>query len=332
MAPGRRRGGPSRRILPTVEAAWLEAGTEIEHAPPPLPAAATAPGVRLGSRRLAAAWRVVAPSAQPGLLVRLELPDAVYRAARGDLGNLRVVIGERQIPFYRWSPAAPALVARQWDFDPTSSSRKARESDGEIRLPEPGLPLTELDLLASARPLRRTVGVRYPEPAGETAQRREKGRESEGEIGRKRNRPSNVRQTWSCRPQPPLPCLERFPLPGHAPQTLSLRFLDGDNPPLADLEAAVWRRRDVLLFVWPDAEDAAPVRLLAGPETLRAPSYDLAALGDSLLSHPWQPAELSLQGDTGPTEALWARWVMPATLILAGIGLVVLLGRILSEA
>lgn len=317
----------ARRVEPSapadIEASWLEAGNEIEHSPPPLPAAATAPAVRLGSRRLAAAWRVVAPSAQPGFLVRLELPDVVYRAARADLGNLRLVSGERQIPFYRWSPAAPALVARLWDLDPTGSSRRSRESELEIRLPESGLPLTELDLMAPARPMRRAVGVRYPEPAGEAAPRRENGK--------RRNRPAAVRQTWECRPQPPLPCHERLPLPGHAPQGLSVRFNDGDNPPLADLEAAVWRRRDVLLFVWPEGEETAPVRLLVGPENLRSPSYDLAALGETLLSHPWQPAELSLKGNAA-SEPRWARWVMPATLVIAGICLIVLLGRILSEA
>ncbi len=306
-----------------IESSWLEAGTETEHSPPPLPAAATAPAVRLGSRRLAAAWRVVAPSAHPGFLVRLELPDAVYRAARADLGNLRLVSGERQIPFYRWSPAAPALVARSWDLDPRGSSRRSRESDLEIRLPEPGLPLTELDLTAPARPMRRAVGVRYLEPAVEAAPRKENGK--------RRNRPpAAVRQTWECRPQPPLPCHERLPLPGRAPQVLSVRFYDGDNPPLADLEAAVWRRRDVLLFVWPEGEETAPVRLLVGPETLRPPSYDLAALGETLLGHPWQPAELSLEGNAA-SEPRWARWVMPVTLVIAGICLVVLLGRILSE-
>jgi hypothetical protein len=304
-----------------IEAIWLEAGTETEHSPPPLPVAVTAPAVRLGSRRLSAAWRVVAPSAQPGFLVRLELPDVVYRAARADLGNLRVVSGERQIPFYRWSPAAPALVARSWDLDPTRSSQRSRESELEIRLPELGLPLTELDLLAPARPMRRSVGVRYPEPPGECRR----------ESGQRRNRPAAVRQTWECTPQPPLPCQERLPLPGHAPQTLSVRFQDGDNPPLADLEAAVWRRRDVLLFVWPEGDETAPVRLLVGPENLRTPSYDLAALGETLLSHPWQPAELSLEGDAA-SEPRWARWVMPVTLVIAGICLIVLLGRILSEA
>jgi hypothetical protein len=317
----------ARRMEPPasaeIEASWLEAGTETEHAPPPLPAAATAPAVRLGSRRLAAAWQVVAPSAQPGFMVRLELPDAVYRAARADLGNLRLVSGERQIPFYRWSPAAPALVARSWDLDPTGSSRRSRESDLEIRLPESGLPLTELDLMAPARPMQRAVGVRYLEPAVEAAPRKENGK--------RRNRPAAaVRQTWECRPQPPLPCHERLPLPGRAPQVLAVRFYDGDNPALADLEAAVWRRRDVLLFVWPEGAETAPVRLLVGPESLRSPSYDLAALGETLLGHPWQPAELSLEGSAA-SEPRWTRWVMPVTLVIAGLCLVVLLGRILSE-
>jgi hypothetical protein len=322
-------GGPAtgtRRAEPPpfadIEAAWLEAGAEAEHSPAPLPAAVTAPAVRLESRRLTVSWQVVAPSAKPGFLVRLELPDAVYRAARTDLGNLRLVSGERQIPFYRWSPAAPALVARLWDLDPAGTGRRSRESEVEIRLPEAGLALTELDLTAPARPLRRTVGVRYQEPAG--VPRRENGK--------RRDRPAAGRQTWKCQPQPPLPCLERLALPGHAPQVLAVRFQDGDNPPLTDLDVALWRRRDVLLFVWPEAEEAAPVRLLVGPENLRTPSYDLTALGDSLLSYPWQPAELSLEGTATPSEPRWARWVMPMTLLIAGVCLILLLGRILSEA
>jgi hypothetical protein len=304
-----------------AEAAWLEAGPEIERPPAPLPAVATAPAVRVGSRRLGGAWRVVAPAARPGLLVRLELPDVVYAAGRADLGNLRLVSGERQIPFYRWSPATPALVAREWGLELTGGGRrKSGESEVEIRLPQRGLPLTELELTAPAGPLRRAVGVRYLEPV--RAPRRENGK--------RRDRVAAVRQTWLCRPQPPLPCLERLPLPDHAPQVLSVRFQDGDNPPLADLDAALWRRRDVLLFVWPEAEETTPVRLLAGPDTLKAPSYDLAALGETLLTYPWQPAELSLEGNAGQSEP--GRWVMPVTLMIAGICLIFLLGRILSEA
>jgi len=319
---GAPRAEMQRAAPPTgAEGAWLEAGAEIEHAPPSLPAAATAPAVRLGNRRLAAAWRVVAPAARPGVLVRLELPDVVYGAARADLGNLRLAAGERQIPFFLWSPAAPALATRESSLHPAVSDRKSHESELEIHLPEPGLPLTELDLAAPASLLRRAIGVRYQEPANAPPRR---------ENVRRKSRPALVRENWECRPQPPLPCQERLALPGRAPQVLSVRFHDGDNPPLADLEAVVWRRRDVLLFVWPDTEE--PIRLLAGPETLQAPSYDLAALGETLLSYPWQPAELSLGGEAPRPEAWWNRWVLPLTLAIAGACLVLLLRRILAEA
>jgi hypothetical protein len=257
----------------------------------------------------------MAPAAEPGSLVRLELPAVVYTAARADLGNLRLAAGDRQIPFF-WSPATPALAAQETSLHPTASGQRSRESEVEIRLPQPGLPLTELDLAASPAPLRRTVGVRYQEPPL-TAN------------GRRKNRPADVRETWECRPQPPLPCNERLPLPGRAPQMLSLRFYDGDNPPVADLGVTVWRRRDVLLFVWPETEE--PIRLLAGSENLKAPSYDLSALGETLLSRPWQPAELSLEGGAVRTEPWWNRWVMPLTLAIAGLCLLLLLRRILAE-
>jgi hypothetical protein len=312
----------TRRVEPPAggEAAWREAGAEIEHPPPSLPSAATAPIVRLGTRTLAASWRVVAPTARPGLLVRLELPDAVYGAARADLGNLRLAAGERQIPFFLWSPAAPALAVHASSLRPAASDRRPRESVAEIRLPGPGLPLTEVDLRVPAALLRRAVGVGYEAPASPPWR----------ENGRRKSRPVLVRETWECRPQPPLPCVERLALPGRAPQALAIRFADGDNPPLAHLDAAVWRRRDVLLFVWPETEE--PVRLVAGPETLQPPAYDLAALGESLLGRPWQPAELSPGGGPPQAEPTWNRWVMPLTLAIAGACLVLLLRRILAQA
>src|SRR6185295_7395254 len=177
---------------------WLDAGAETEHAPPALPAAATVPAVRLGGRRLAAAWRIVAPAARPGSLVRLELPAVVYGAARADLGNLRVAAGERQIPFFRWSPAAPALADREPSLHPVAGGERSRESEVEIHLPEPGLPLTELDLAAPAVPLRRTLGVRYLEPV----------RPGRWDKARRKNRAALIRDNWECRPQPPLPCLD----------------------------------------------------------------------------------------------------------------------------
>jgi hypothetical protein len=319
-------GGSPRRAEPGpagptgVEPVWLEAGAEVEHVPPPLPATATAPGVRLATGRLKATWRVVAPSARPGSLVRLELPEPVYGFARADLGNLRLVAGDRQIPYSLWSPDAPALALWEGSVQPTAEGKRAKESDLEIHLPRPGLPLIELDLMAPARPLRRSVLMRYMEPAAQVAPR----------GGEARKAPPSLRETWECMPQPPIPCRLRLPLPGRAPSVLSLRFRDGDNPPLADLDAAIWRRRDVLLFVWPEA---ASVRLLAGPDPWKSPSYDLQALGDTLLGQPWQPAEISTGGARAAgDEPWWSRWMRPLILVVACLWLILLLRRILTRA
>jgi hypothetical protein len=319
-----RRGGMAPAAPPGVEASWLEAGAETEHLLPPLPVTAVAPSVRLGSGRLKASWRVVAPTARAGSLVRLELPESVYSAARADLGNLRLVTGDRQIPFYRWSPAAPALALWEGSVHPTADVR-AKESTLEIRLARSGLPLTELDVMATARPLRRSVVLRYLEPVAQLARR------SNEEL--KAAPQPSLRATWECMPQPPVPCRLRVPLPGRAPSVLSLRFHDGDNPPLPDLDTAVWRRRDVLLFVWPQAKPpVASVRLLVGADSLKAPSYDLQALGDTLTGRPWQSAEISSGGDA-PTGAQpwWSRWLRPLMLGLASVWLILLLRRILME-
>ena len=311
----------TRRTAPPlgVQPVWLEAGAEKEHGLPALPPAATAPAVRLASGRLAASWRIAAPSAKPGSLVHLELPALVYGAARADLGNLRLMSGERQIPFQRWSPDDPALAAEETDLHFLKGGRGSGESTVEVHLPQSGLPLTQTQLTTPALPLRRAVGLRYLEPATTPAR----------EV-RRRERPVVVRETWECRPEPPLPCGELLPLPGRAPSVLEVSVHDGDNPPLASLGAALWRRRDVLLFVWPETE--TPVRLVAGPATLTAPSYDLQALGDSLLSYPWQPAELS-QG-SAPVRSLtwWSRWMRPLILLAATVGLLFLLRRILMDA
>jgi len=83
-----------------IEIAWIAAGPERDHPVPPLPDAG-APGAPLGRLRFESSWAVAAPTAKPGDLVRLELLDVVYGAARPDLGDLRLELGTRQIPFLR---------------------------------------------------------------------------------------------------------------------------------------------------------------------------------------------------------------------------------------
>jgi hypothetical protein len=63
-----------------------------------------------------------------------------------------------------------------------------------------------------------------------------------------------------------------------APRALDLG-VSGELPAGARFDVSLWRRRDVLVFVWPTA---AEVRLLAGKQDLGAPSYDLQAIAPEL--------------------------------------------------
>ena len=248
--------------------------------------------------------------------MRLELPAEVYGIARPDLRDVRLSFRDLQVPFLLWAPPAPVLAAEAHDLSPRRL-RRERESEAEIDLPVAGLPLTQLFVTApGAAPLRRTVGVRY-RPRRPVARERERG--------------PLVRSTWDCDPEPPLPCRADLALHGQAPEIVAVRIYDGDDPPLPHLAIEAWRRRDVLLFVWPSASDESEVRLLAGARDLQAPDYDFAALGPVLLARSWHPAALDLEGETSTSGVGWGRWVLPTALAVAAVFLLLLLRKILGE-
>jgi hypothetical protein len=313
-------GSPMASVAgrPGASSIWVEPGPEQESPPPPLP---QEPGAPLDRIRFSDSWPVTATNVEtiePGTLVRLELPAAVYAAAREDLADLRLTVAGRQVPFYRWSPPAPALTAGAKGLRPAESERPG-ESRVVVSLPTEDLPLTQVDLTAPGALLRRAVTVMFVDPDRRSPR-----------SGRAAREPA-AKATWACSPQPPLPCRERLDLRGTAPRLLTVRFRDGDNPRLRAVDVAVWRRRDVLLFVWPEMAKGDGVRLLAGAAALDAPRYDLAALGPALLGHAWEAAEIRSAGEA-PEPPWWNRWVMPIAVLGAGVWLLILLRRILSEA
>lgn len=288
--------------------AELVAGPERGRPAPPLPQAAD-PGAPLALETFPSSWEVAAPGASAGDVVRLEIPDGVYAVAHADLGDLRLATGPRQIPFVRWTSPEPVRAAVAWGMR-AEAERRPGWSRVELDLPAARTPWTQVSIATPGGPLRRRLEVlavrpRNPEP-----------------TGRERTIASTL---WECNPTPPLPCRALLPIEGPGASRIAVRFDDGDNAPLGEVELAVWRRRDALVFVWPGG--SAKVRLLAGAEGLAAPDYDLAALSGELLGRPWQAGELA---PVVRDEPRGLRFLLPIVLGLAGIGLLLLLRRILS--
>jgi hypothetical protein len=311
----------------------LTAGAAVARVLPPLPASAVAPGARLPEASFARRFAVEAPDAWPGVVVRVPLGPEVLSSSVHHGADLRLTVGERQLPFVRRPRPTPTLLAL--GVGPTSEPPPARERPAaagaptswwSLPLPVPGQHGVQLVLASPHGPFSRSLAAfardLAPAPGGEPWQRL-------------------AATPWTCGETPPFPCplelelrlgLDRGRAPaGGAPPTpprseLVLAFDDGDNAPLPAVAAELWQRDDELLFVWPDA--AGHVELVVGSPEVAAPRYDLELVAERLLARPFVTATLEPRAeDPGPAR-------LRGTLALGALGaaavvLLVLLSRLL---
>ncbi len=293
-------------------AVWVESGREERLGPPALPAALTVPGSLLPGVVFARRWPVEAPRAEPGALVRLPLPLGVYPVCRDDLGDLRLAVGDRQLPFLRRQPQAPVAVLARLESRP--QPRGDGRSSVELELPGRWLPLSQIELTSPSGPFERFLRVYALDAAPPGA-----ATGARSQVGGAR---------WVCRPRAALPCRLRLPASHRAGERLTLELDDGDNPPLPRLRADLWRRQDELLFVWPQQ---GGVRLLAGNPDLPPARYDLELLRPELERRPAVEAVLGLAAaaDAAGARDRLGRLLLFAALGLAALFLLVLLYRTL---
>lgn len=297
---------------------------------PPGPAAAAGGGPTQAAGEAAEAG--TSPAASDAI-VRLDLPEDVYVAARADLADVRLAFGpadggkERQAPFVHWSPPAPVLALEMADLVPETNATR-RASGVQIDLPAPPLPYTLLELSTPAAVFDRVLEVAVI---------------GDARLGTDAARQVVSTTRWHCPGAAALPCRLALDVDGRAwirrdagaPRRLEITFLDGDNAPLPRVGVKLWRRADTLVFVWPGE---GRVELVAGAPDLGRPRYDLAAIEAELLARPARAARLDVAsgpdprgGVIGLTEGQ-SRWLLIGALGLAAAALAAVLARVVRSA
>ncbi|HYO16035.1 MAG TPA: DUF2339 domain-containing protein [Thermoanaerobaculia bacterium] len=278
------------------DAAWIEPGPESAGELPSLPGRLIRPKVPLRGD-FAFSWTVESRGASPGEVVRLEIPDEVYARSLPDLADVRLHAGGWQIPFVRRNLDEPARVVE------VRRSRLEKRFLGvgsprlDIRLPQPRLPLTTYRLTAppDSGPIEEWPSLSLV--------------------------PADWRPGWYCRPQPLLPCQFNGATRGVEDRAFA-PVVTIEDLQIPTFDVSVWRRREALVFVWPEG---GPVRLVAGDRERGAPSYDLALIESQILARPWRPASLG-------SRDVSVSWLRLPLVALAGGALLGLLRRKLPIA
>ena len=279
----------------------------------PTPALALGPNVNLKEYRYS--WQIQAPKVKPGQLVSLELTDKVYMESQNDLGNLRIITLNRQVPYIQWTLPDPRAALQLKDMIPRYDI-EARQSTIEFDLPGQHAPFTIMEISAASYTFTRNVVltniVKNQGPGGTIKE-------------------SNITQIfWTCPGRAALPCRVIIELPSRLSGKLRITLLDGDNPPLPKLSIRIWQRRDALIFPWHAPE---AMYLYAGSNSIGKPQYDIELLKEEILARPIMKAQLGTKTQLNPphvTPPTSYRWLLIFALAFAAIFLLFILARLFS--
>jgi hypothetical protein len=261
------------------------------------------------------AWRAPVQTA-PGGVQQLELAPAVLARSRPDLADLRLMCGDRQVPFV----VEHTSLRRELPVEIAAAPdpRQPRLSRWKLRLPEARLPVLSLSLRSSTPLFQRDLRL-----SEEQAEPRNDGFERTLAAG-----------SWQRTPQQPR---RDFTLPlSSPPDTAELRLEtdNGDNPPIALDQIQAHYPVTRLLF---KAPPGGTVYLYFGHPEVEAPRYDLRLAGPQLLAAP------KTVSASGAVEALGASaqslaGLMPAGVLFWGIlavvviALIAVIARLLPKA
>ncbi len=251
---------------------------------------------------------------------QLELDAEVLAHGAKNLGDLRLVRGDRQIPYVveRTSLSRIILPAYQTVNEPKAPT----VSTWKVELPYPGLPITRLTLNSHSSLFEREIVVCEEIPDAQ-------GRLVNQELGH---------ATWRRTPDRPAKDLELSLARSPSTKTLFIRTRNGDNPGIE--LAGVSAFYPVSRLVFKAAPATGPdLELYYGNPAVTAPYYDLSLMAGQLLSFQRSPALLGPEKEGSHTQRtragtldLWQRVLFWTVLSAVVATLLIVLARFVPKA
>ncbi len=270
-----------------------------------------------------ALWPLKRPALRPpkATLVAWELDALVLTGAAKDLADLRLMTGEKQVPYILEPSSGDVSMAL------SLSSRVAGKRPGTSRwtvtLPLAGIPLQEVRLETDAPIFRRPIRIGELLPAGTDGPGTPPREILLGETVAERRGEGPSRHSI------------RIPIQGPRTASLFIEMDDGDNPPLP-LRGIEARHPRVRIHAKVPKE--GDLLLLYGNPQAQPPRYDLALLADEVMSGPAEAGTWGEETGRRPKEgpSPWrtpsARWVMGGAVALLAAALAVMGWRLLRTS
>lgn len=286
----------------------------------PLPAGAlraALPAALDDGLRVRRAWPLDAGSTRAGSVARLELTEALYEELGEDPWRLRILAGDRVVPHLQEQPRDPALLLEREDLAPASAEATDRRRV-KIELPASTRHLVGVEALTAARDFQCLVQLELTEALRPGVEPR-------------RSSWSGTRG-WSCDGDRALPCRLAFDgAHAGAARTLQLTLVRRSGALPERIAVRAWRRRHVLVFVWPEGE--SELRLVLVSRSEHPPHPALETFREPLLEAPWTGVGPEAGASSGAAAGgKGGRPWLIAALALAGIALVAVLARSILAA
>lgn len=242
---------------------------------------------------------------------KLELPANIYEKTQRNLGNLRLVSGQDEIPYIFRVHDNPELISVN-DYSLASIPLHKNTSRVILELPHGRLPLSGIEIESMDVPFQRMIRIYGLLPTSTKV-------ESSTAI---------AESQWVCPLSSQVPCRIFLPIYDYLGSRLRLDIDHGDNPPLKWVSIRLWRFRHTLLF--PCSANQSIKLLTLSPDT-PLPNYDIEQLTPILSFLTFDPAKLIPQTPEPGKTTILRELSLPGAVIFASLLMLFLLYRMLSR-